>query len=426
MTPSASGRGGGPDPALAPGPAAAADRAPSAAPDRLCSPEETLARVRPHLAGLGITRVGLVTGLDVLGVPVGMAVRPNGFSLSVHQGKGLTDAAAMVSAAMEAAEVALAERAGLAAETMTAAEAAMSGAPLMPLARLTRCRMRRVDPERPLPLVLGRDLATGAPRRVPTALVSIDHTDPAPDEAFDRSSDGLASGNGEDEAVLHALYELVERDAAALARARRPEVLAGRRRSAAAFGSDDLSGLEDRIRAAGLGLVLLDVTSDIGLPVVAAMIAPADAGRRPDLTPAAFCGGFACHHDPAVAAVRAVLEACQARATAIAGARDDIGADWYRLADAASGPAAGLVGLLAAPAAAEAVARPALGPVASRIADLIRRLAARGMPEAVAVPIAAPPGLHVVRVLVPGLEIGPGAPGRRAGPRLLASLLGAA
>ena len=78
--------------------------------ERACAPEVTLGRIRPYFGDLGITRVGLVTGLDRVGVPVGMAVRPNGLSLSVHQGKGLTEAAALVSAAMEAVEVALAER----------------------------------------------------------------------------------------------------------------------------------------------------------------------------------------------------------------------------------------------------------------------------------------------------------------------------
>jgi ribosomal protein S12 methylthiotransferase accessory factor len=54
------------------------------------------------------------------------------------------------------------------------------------------------------------------------------------------------------------------------------------------------------------------------------------------------------------------------------------------------------------------------------------RLAARGIREVVAVPLPGPvDGIHAVRMIVPGLEIGPGAPGRTVGRRLLAAHLGA-
>src|SRR5262249_53998730 len=71
---------------------------------RLAPPHETLARVRPHLARMGITRLGNITGLARIGIPVAMAVRPNSRSVSVSQGKGLDLPQAMVSAAMEACE----------------------------------------------------------------------------------------------------------------------------------------------------------------------------------------------------------------------------------------------------------------------------------------------------------------------------------
>ena len=61
-------------------------------------------------AGFGITRLGRLTGLDRIGIPVWTATRPNATNLSVSQGKGVDDAAAAVSAVMEAAEMAAAER----------------------------------------------------------------------------------------------------------------------------------------------------------------------------------------------------------------------------------------------------------------------------------------------------------------------------
>src|SRR5438128_6247560 len=71
---------------------------------RTADPAETLARVRPHMARMGITRLGNITGLDRIGIPVAIAVRPNSRSVSVSQGKGLDLPQAMASALMEACE----------------------------------------------------------------------------------------------------------------------------------------------------------------------------------------------------------------------------------------------------------------------------------------------------------------------------------
>ena len=72
---------------------------------RTCAPAETLARVAPLLAGMGITRVANVTGLDRTGIPVVMVCRPNARSIAVSQGKGLTLEAAKASGIMESIEV---------------------------------------------------------------------------------------------------------------------------------------------------------------------------------------------------------------------------------------------------------------------------------------------------------------------------------
>ena len=56
---------------------------------RTVTPAETLARLKPLLPRMGITRLANVTGLDTIGIPVVMSVRPNSRSRSVSQGKGL-------------------------------------------------------------------------------------------------------------------------------------------------------------------------------------------------------------------------------------------------------------------------------------------------------------------------------------------------
>src|SRR5262245_21673480 len=81
--------------------------------DRLIDPAQTLARVRPYLTQMGITRIANVTGLDYIGVPVVMVYRPNSRALAVSQGKGLTLAAAKASGLMESVESYHAERIAL-------------------------------------------------------------------------------------------------------------------------------------------------------------------------------------------------------------------------------------------------------------------------------------------------------------------------
>jgi ribosomal protein S12 methylthiotransferase accessory factor len=91
------------------GPAAKLHRGSS---HRTEAPDTTVARLQPHLAGLGITRVADVTGLDRVGLPVVSVCRPNARSVTVAMGKGLDQASARASGLMEAAEIAHAERIG--------------------------------------------------------------------------------------------------------------------------------------------------------------------------------------------------------------------------------------------------------------------------------------------------------------------------
>ena len=77
---------------------------------RSASPGESLKAARVAAKICGISRLAGVTGLDHIGLPVWMAIRPLGRSLSVSQGKGLTDTLAQVSALMEAIELFHAEK----------------------------------------------------------------------------------------------------------------------------------------------------------------------------------------------------------------------------------------------------------------------------------------------------------------------------
>ena len=93
---------------------------------RVRHPQETLDLITPMFPDFGVTRLADVTGLDILGIPVVMAVRPLAATLSVSQGKGADLLPAKVSGAMEAIELWHAESA-VPAPVLTSTSAAELG-----------------------------------------------------------------------------------------------------------------------------------------------------------------------------------------------------------------------------------------------------------------------------------------------------------
>ena len=184
---------------------------------RICPPEDTLDHVRPMLADMGITRIANVTGLDRIGLPVVMVVRPNSRSCAVAQGKGLTLAAAKASGVMEAAELWHAENVmkplKFASFDEMRREHCVADPDMLPRAR---------DGFRPtlrLTWIEGQDLMGGGPVWVPFELVNVDCTvseHPGGARCFQASTNGLASGNHRLEAICHGLCEVIERDASTL------------------------------------------------------------------------------------------------------------------------------------------------------------------------------------------------------------------
>lgn len=395
--------------------------------DRVRDPALTLAVVRRLAPSLGITRIGLVTGLDRVGVPIAAAYRPNSRSLAVNQGKGRDVTGALVSAAMEAAEVAVAERVPDASIVSTPDTLAADGVPLVDLARITRCRLRAVDRAAPRRFVAGHELVGGGAVAVPFDLVGLDHTGLEPGDPFDRSSDGLASGNTLAEAALRGLYELIERDAVALMAMMPDDCLLALKRPPAWFGDAFVPAVVGRLAEAGLDAALFDVSTDFGVPVVAALVVPRAGSRTGGAIEAGVTIGYGADAGFGPAAVRALTEACQARVTAIAGARDDIGADRYRAVEAGDAARTERLAALAA-APAPDVPRPEAAAPAATLWDavdgLVARLVGRGIRQAVVVPMTPPDfPFAVVRVIVPGLEVGPSGPGRQPGARLLRAML---
>lgn len=353
--------------------------------------------MRPLMADFGITRLARQTGLDVIGIPCWAATRPNALTLAVNMGKGADDDAAMASAIMEAAEYAIAESPDVpliratAAELRTAGKTVFDVSPWLPL-------KAPLPDDLPLDWLEGTQLFSGAPVYAPRDALVIGGAATLTD--ISQSTNGLASGNTLEEAIFHALCELVERDATTLWIFKPDEAAAATEIDPASFADPVIDGLIAQIGAAGLRVTLFDQTTSIGLPVIFALLAPRDqpATRYFDL--AAGCG---CHPVAARAAIRAITEAAQTRISNIAGGRDDFDPAEYHQRLSAS-----LQSLATLRAEVPGPPPPGLpmGTGLSALFDHARaQLAGAGITSIAAFPLGgAKAGIAVARLLAHGLE----------------------
>ena len=289
--------------------------------DRTVPPEQTVARMRPLLPAMGITRLADVTGLDVVGIPTVCAVRPLSRNLVVSQGKGLTLAAAQASAIMECSEMWHAQRHVHPLRWGSVDEVAAT-APVADVDRMLLWDEQGSPHGRQFWWVPSYDLLGGTRRWVPYEAVHCDGRLPkaSGEDLFVRGSNGLASGNSALEAVLHALYELVERDQIADWEALGVPEQAGRRIDPATVLEPGCRDLIARFAAAGIEPMLFDLTFGFGLPTFTCVLRqpPGQLG-----TPRTYGQGWGTHCMPEIALARALTEAAQYRCTIISGARDD-------------------------------------------------------------------------------------------------------
>ena len=352
--------------------------------------EETWDIVRPYAREIGVTRVSNVTWLDEFGIPVWQAIRPLGRSLSVAQGKGVTDLAAKVSAVMEAIECHHAEHIHL--DTQLASVEEISKIAGYDPMEFTVVDSTLMHPSTVLEWIPATFLSSGQTTWVPKRAVDLDMSrgDYNP-PLLQLSTTGLASGNSLAEALCHAIYEAVERDATTLdwlaARQRRERVRTD--------GSAVVSALARRIEDRGAELQVFQLGSRVGIPVFAATVWSQSFPLQ--------CAGFGCHFDPEVALCRAITEAAQSRVTVIAGARDDVRLHWMdALAAAGSEDTAPPSDFVADAVSSDYEFSPDIENDLHRLVTMVESTTSRPV---IAVDLsAAGAGFSVVRVLCPGLS----------------------
>jgi ribosomal protein S12 methylthiotransferase accessory factor len=371
------------------------------------------------MAEMGITRLADVTGLDRIGLPVFMAVRPNSRSLSVAQGKGVTRDAAVASALMEAVESWHCERVEV--PLVYDSYASLSKrARTIEATRLPVIKGNVFEPSSPLLWAEAAEVATDEPVWVPFECISTNFVKPQRAGAtFIASTNGLASGNHRLEAIVHGLCELIERDAYALWLARGASKQVGTQLNLSTVRDDSVQDLLSRLSAAAMLVAVWDMTADAGVPAFYCEIV--DDPHTPRWATIGVCPGTGCHLDAVVALLRAVTEAVQSRLTYISGSRDDM-FDYETAAN-----------LDDVRATAELAQRPA--DKAFSDVDLSREtfeddvtllsgaLAGIGVEDVAVVDLTRSEiGIPVVKVLAAGLETDPGYPSYAAGERVLAAI----
>ena len=295
---------------------------------RVIAPSKTIEINENKLKVAGITRIADITDLDRIGIPIYTAIRPTAEdgAVSIYGGKGITKDHAKASAMMEGFERYSAERQDCD-ETIIAklSEIEEFGEYVDPKSLNLPSEFEKKDiSDLSLEWSKSKDIISNKEYYIPTN--AIHHPYISKDDSqnlFKSNTNGLASGNILEEAILHGIFEVIERDAWSIFELTHKN-----------YAQIDISSIEneviidiiDKFESEGIKIKLMDFTADIKIPTIAASADDTitrDAGL--------LTLGMGTHLDPEVAILRALTEVAQSRATQINGAREDtVRADFAR------------------------------------------------------------------------------------------------
>jgi ribosomal protein S12 methylthiotransferase accessory factor len=282
-------------------------------------PRETINLIKEYSKAKGITRVTDITQLDYFGVPVFASIRPNAQegSLCVNAGKGLSLLDAEVGAYMEAIEFHFAEfqNSKLRVEFKFPFDLNPNFHNDEYVLDFCPSFGREIDLTKKIGCIEAIDVFTGLKSFVPAELVFV----ACPErislcQYFGSSSNGLASGNTVDEATLHGLIELIERDIRSFQCIKDESVLLNPRTL-----PHSIKKIHNKVKEMGYFLSIRYMPNIFQLPYFMAAL-----GNVNDRNPIYISGGFGCHLSKSIALNRAVTECFQSRLSFIHGGRDDL------------------------------------------------------------------------------------------------------
>ena len=406
---------------------------------RVKSISDTLAKVTPICKNIGVTRIADITYMDKLYIPNYSIFLPGTQdSIWVYSGKGTTKMQAKASGLMESIE-------RFSSLSNNYSKNYIRGTHW----ELSKTYNKVLHPEEVLEPVLseynekssnidyiqGFDLQNNEEVLVPAQLAlskfSLEHSSAC---AFHYThTNGLASGNVLEEAICHALYEVIERDAVSIADLCSSSIpytnFKKNERSkisedefvddSSIFKEVDISeivqeheplrSLVRRFDNAGLPLLIKDITqNDIGIPTFVASSIESISSNY-----GYYAKGYGAHLDARIALIRAITELSQTRASNIQGARDDLRKIKYKESDEihkrkwqfmrTSVFYSGSVNNLAIPFSK--IKTYVREDILDEIKQILNGLKNAGLKRAIIVNLTHPDvGIPVVRAIVPGLE----------------------
>ncbi|MBF4469565.1 MAG: YcaO-related McrA-glycine thioamidation protein [Methanobrevibacter arboriphilus] len=291
---------------------------------RAIEPSKTIAEYKDKLKIAGITRVTDITHLDRIGIPVFSAIRPTAQDggVSIYAGKGAKKDQAKASAMMEGFERYSAEKQSIDDENSKLATLSeMDGEKFIhPDDLIISNEVKSLDfeKERKIEWTLTKDIITENDYYIPSNAIFHPYI---PKDAkntsaiFKGNTNGLASGNVLEEAVLHGMLEVIERDAWS--------IFELTKKNKKCINIDNIENplineLLEKFKKEYINIKLMDLTADIDIPTIAAT---ADDTILKD--PALLTLGIGTHLNPEIAVLRALTEVAQSRATQIHGTRED-------------------------------------------------------------------------------------------------------
>lgn len=369
---------------------------------RIIPPEKTLERVLPLLGRAGLERPEDITSKDNIGIPVFSINRPGAAkgAVSNYNGKGPTPEQAQASAVMEAMERYSAEMQET--DEMvygTFDQAREIGLTVDPKDLILPPRVLDYYRSAEIAWCRGFEMFRGSPIWIPACAVYHPYVPNGDLQLFRYHTNGIAAGNTMEEAILHALLELIERDAWSMAEHRE------RANSDIEVDGDSIPGkLLKQFNDNGVEIHLKDLTNDIGIPTIGAA---ADDVSTKD--PELLTIGVGTHLNPEIACIRALTEVAQSRTTHKHGSKvnaklqrmtNDMGYEkiklinrvWYRDLDEKT-----LLGNM------KDLSTPY---VLDDIEVVLERLMRTGFDMVIAADLTRPEtGVPAVRMIVPGLEV---------------------
>jgi thioglycine synthase len=334
--------------------------------------KDTLTKILPLCRKIGVTRVSDITFMDRLYVPNYSAILPGTEDLFwVYSGKGTTKSYARVSALMEAIERYSSLPSTYPRTFVKGSYSQLSNSynkVLHPDEVVEPVKQEFNGKDSIMDYLPGYDLLTDERVLVPAEIALYRYTPkhPAMCAFSDSHTNGLASGNVIEEAICHALCEVIERDAVSIADLSASsipynileKIIESLKKEykdrypvtespvednfvddASIFPDVDISEIAEefepikrlvkRFVDAGISLLIKDITQkDIGIPT---FVASSTEWITHDY--GYFAKGFGTHPDVRVALIRAITEVSQTRAVNIHGARDDLKKIQYRQND---------------------------------------------------------------------------------------------